>query len=392
MQRVQSPLGRPQVPGALLQAGRNAADEARGGVQAVAASWRILLQTTVAACLAYGIGLAIGHQDPFFAPIAAISTVAISMAQRLRRTTELLIGNAIGILFADVLIARIGTGIWQLGLVVLIALVLALFLGGGPILIMQASSSAILISTLSPPTAAQPWNTGRFTDAIVGGAVGLLIATVLLPVHPARIARRATDPLVATLADGCRELAAALRTEGEGVAASTLTSLRASAPVLAEFGTGMSAARDALRLTPWHWGNRTIVEPYLWAGPHLDNALRNLRVAARQASAALHRREPIPVELPALLDDLAAATERLGEVLAENAPADELRRRLLDVSTRAARVGVDVGTSLTTPGLFVTPMLTQIRFYASDLLQASGLTDAEATGLLREADRNWSGA
>ncbi len=375
----------------LRRAWRSAADDAREGVQAVTASWRILVQATVAACLAYGIGLAIGHHDPFFAPIAAISTVAISMGQRVRRATELLIGNAIGIALADLLIAQIGTGIWQLGLVVLIALTVALLLGGGPILIMQASSSAILIATLTPPTDAQPWNTGRFLDALIGGTVGLAVATFLVPVHPARIARRATDPLIRTLADGCTQLSHALRTGAQESATETLTSLRDSAPVLGEFSTGMSAARDAVRLTPWLWGNRTIVSPYTWAGPHLDNALRNLRVLARQAASALHRGEQVPAELPYLLEELARATDQLRDVLAESASPVAVRRSLIDVSSRATRVRVDVGTSLTSPGLFVTPMLTQVRFYAADLLQATGLTDADATDLQREADREHPG-
>ena len=130
------------------------------GLDEVRRSWRIILQATVAATLAYAAALAIGHEQPFFAPIAAIATVAVSLAHRLRRSAELLLGNAVGILFADLLIAEIGTGVWQLGLVVAIALTTAIMLGGGPILIMQASSAAILIATLTPPTAAQPWNTG----------------------------------------------------------------------------------------------------------------------------------------------------------------------------------------------------------------------------------------
>ena len=108
---------------AVRSAGPRAARRLRESLAEVGRSWRIILQATVAATAAYAAALAIGHQQPFFAPIAALATVAISLAHRLRRATELLLGNAVGIFFADLLIAKIGTGPWQLGLVVAIALV-----------------------------------------------------------------------------------------------------------------------------------------------------------------------------------------------------------------------------------------------------------------------------
>ena len=143
----------------LTRAGRATLGRSAQGLEEVRRSWRIILQATLAATLAYAAALAIGHEQPFFAPIAAIATVAVSLAHRLRRSAELLLGNAVGIFFADLLIAQIGTGVWQLGLVVAIALTTAIMVGGGPILIMQASSAGILIATLTPPTQAQPWNT-----------------------------------------------------------------------------------------------------------------------------------------------------------------------------------------------------------------------------------------
>jgi uncharacterized membrane protein YgaE (UPF0421/DUF939 family) len=188
----------------LSRAGRATVGRSAQGLDEVRRSWRIILQATLAATLAYAAALAIGHEQPFFAPIAAIATVAVSLAHRLRRSAELLVGNAVGIFFADLLIGEIGTGVWQLGLVVAIALTSAILLGGGPILIMQASSAAILIATLTPPTAAQPWNTGRVVDALVGGLVGLVVSALVMPVDPARHAQQVTLPVIDTIAAGYR--------------------------------------------------------------------------------------------------------------------------------------------------------------------------------------------
>src|SRR5256884_600352 len=55
------------------------------------------------------------HPRPFFAPIAAVIALNVSVGQRLRRVVELVVGVALGILVGDVLIYFIGTGGWQIG-------------------------------------------------------------------------------------------------------------------------------------------------------------------------------------------------------------------------------------------------------------------------------------
>ena len=67
----------------------------------------------------------IGRPPPFFAPIAAVITLASGVGQRLRRTTELVLGVALGIGIGDALIQLIGSGPWQIGLIVVLAVIVA---------------------------------------------------------------------------------------------------------------------------------------------------------------------------------------------------------------------------------------------------------------------------
>lgn len=369
----------------VRSAGPAAARRAHEGLREVARSWRIILQATVAATGAYALALAVGHEQPFFAPIAAIATVAVSLAHRLRRSAELLVGNAVGILFADLLIAEIGTGVWQLGLVVAIALVSAVALGGGPILIMQASSAAVLIATITPPTDAQPWNTGRVVDALIGGGVGLLVSALLMPVDPAKHARTATEPLLGALAEGYRRVGRALRAHDRTAAEEVLADLRATAPVLAGFHAGLDATRESVRLAPWYWGQRTLLASYALAGVHLDNALRNLRVIARQAVVAIDRDEPVPAGIPDALDDLAQAASELGPALAGEAAADGVREILLSAVSRASDATRPGSAGSDRPGLFTAPLVAQVRLSAADLMQACGLSSAQASTAVRAA-------
>ena len=380
----------PLAAGRLRSAGSSAVIQLRARLTTVGDSWRVIVQATVAASAAYALAQAIGHDVPFFAPIAAIATVAISLAHRLRRAAELVLGNALGILLADLLVAQIGTGAWQVGLVVALALATALLAGGGPILIMQSSSAAILIATLTPPTDVQPWNTERVVDALIGGGIGLAVSALLMPVDPARHARIATQPVLAALAGGYRRVAHALTAHDHAAAEATLGDLRATAPVLAGFHAGLDATRESVRLAPWYWGQRTLLASYALAGFHLDNALRNLRVLARQAAVSLDRDEPVPDEIATALDKLADATDLLGPVLAGEHEPDAVRTALLDAVSRTARLASRPDPSRSTstgpPALYLAPIVGQLRLSVSDLLQATGLGVEETAAAIRAED------
>jgi len=73
-------------------------------------------QAGVAAGLAWVVAHdLVGHPRPFFAPIAAVIVLNVSVGQRLRRAVELVLGVAVGILVGDLLIYFIGSGAWQIG-------------------------------------------------------------------------------------------------------------------------------------------------------------------------------------------------------------------------------------------------------------------------------------
>jgi uncharacterized membrane protein YgaE (UPF0421/DUF939 family) len=258
---------------------------------------------------------------------------------------------------------------------VAIALTSAILLGGGPILIMQASSAAILIATLTPPTAAQPWNTGRVVDALVGGLVGLVVSALVMPVDPARHAQQVTLPVIDTIAAGYRGVAAALTGRDLEEASSVLERLRGTAPVLASFHAGLDATRESVRLSPWYWGQRQTLATYTIAGGHLDNALRNLRVLTRQASIALERDDVVPAAVPQALLGLADGIDALGPAIAGDADFEPVREVILAAVATAATAPAE--------GLFTAPMVAQIRLSASDLLQASDMTVDEAATAIR---------
>ena len=133
-----------------------------------------IVQCALAAGLAWWVAFELlGHQRPFFAPIAAVVSLGVSLGARLRRSVELVVGVSVGIGVGDLLISGIGTGTWQIVLVVALAMITAVVLDGGPIIAMQAAGSAVLVATLIPPGNSAGFE--RMIDALVGGLMGVAV-------------------------------------------------------------------------------------------------------------------------------------------------------------------------------------------------------------------------
>ena len=76
-------------------------------------------QCALAAAMAWLIARdVLGHDTPFFAPIAAMVSLGTSYGQRLRRVAEVTVGVAFGVFLGDLLVVWLGSGWWQIALVV----------------------------------------------------------------------------------------------------------------------------------------------------------------------------------------------------------------------------------------------------------------------------------
>ena len=96
----------------------HAAEASRAGLRTrrerIVTSARPIMHSAVSAALAWLVATeVVGHQRPFFAPIAAVVTLGLTVGERRRRAVELGLGVTVGIAIADLLVAGIGTGAWQ---------------------------------------------------------------------------------------------------------------------------------------------------------------------------------------------------------------------------------------------------------------------------------------
>jgi uncharacterized membrane protein YgaE (UPF0421/DUF939 family) len=118
----------------------------------------------------------LGHRAPLLAPVAAIVGIDTTLGQRLRRAIGLMVGASVGVGVGALLISAIGTGPWQIAVVVALATSVAVLLDGRAVVNLQAALSAILVATLHVP--GDTSGIDRLFDGLIGAAIGLMIVAV----------------------------------------------------------------------------------------------------------------------------------------------------------------------------------------------------------------------
>lgn len=333
-----------------------------------------IVQCAVAAGLAWTIARhVIDHPNPFFAPIAGVIALGVSLGQRLRRALELVVGVSVGVGVGDLLISAIGTGAWQITLVVALAMGTAVLLDAGGVIVMQAASSSVLVATLLPPATAGGLN--RMLDAAIGGLVGFVVA-MLLPQNPLSVAHRHGRVVLGALADALRGVSGAMASEDTEVASDVLAQARKSQRSVDELRSALTTGQEIARYAPIRRHRRGELERYQTAATPLDRALRNTRVLARRALAALRDGEQVPRQLPGMLEELAGAVVLLRDELAVGSEPLRTREAARSVAKRTTvRLLSDTDYSMQV-------VVLQLRSIAVDLLQATGLDRSEALAVL----------
>ena len=350
----------------------------RAGFRRLRVSAIPILQCAFAAALAWWIAFdVVGHPRPFFAPIAAVVSLGISLGSRLRRSVELVVGVSVGIGVGDIFISAVGTGVWQIAVVVLLAMGTAVLLDGGPIIAMQAASSAVLIATLIPPGDAA--GLGRMVDALVGGLVG--VATVaILPTHPVRRARRDAAGVLNIAAEVLRMTADGLLEQNPTIIEDALNKARATQPQIDSLRVNLKSGREIARISPLHWNSRARLERIGAAADPIDNAVRNIRVLARRALSLVRDDEILDPRLIDQVERLAQAVEVVRRMMqadpGEQPDQAEAARVLRAVAVRAKP---DI---VADAGLSAHVVFAQLRSTVVDLLQVTGVSRVSAIALL----------
>ena len=333
-----------------------------------------VLQTAAAAVGAWWLAvLLLPAERPAFASIAAVVCLGATYGRRRKNALELIGGVMLGITIATALVFLIGSGPWQIGLLVILAMTAALVFRGGELLVNEAAISAILIASFEATT--DGFSADRILEGLIGGGVGLAVASLLLPPDPVAMVGQVAQTVFGKLGRTLEEAAAALETADSRGAERALAAARGMDDDIDALEETLSVASETARFSPARRGGLAVVERYERTMPQLDFAVRNTRVLARYVARQVRLGEPAP-QLAGAVRELASAVWLLAAQYEHPDRTTDVRH----VALAAARMAEDIHDR--EPSLLTTQIVGQVRSVAVDLVRAAeslaGKQDAPA--------------
>jgi uncharacterized membrane protein YgaE (UPF0421/DUF939 family) len=321
-----------------------------------------ILQTAVAALAAwYLCVLALPDPQPIFACIATVVSIGATHGAHRQRATQLVAGVVCGLAVADAIIHVIGTGAPQLAVMVVLAMSVAVLLNGSELVISEAAVSAMLLVMTSSGGAFSP---NRILEAMIGGAVALVVALLFSP-DPILPVSRAAQAVFGRLGRALERTAAALDEGDASRAEQALEQARSIDPLLREFDDALTAGRETVRTAPTRFGDREPIDRYGRSLAQVDLAVRNTRVLARHSLRAIRAGEN-PVVLRDAVSSLAGSVWALAAAYDEPDRAREARVLASSAAVDATALGV-------TGGLALAEVAAPVRSTAVDLMRAAEL-------------------
>jgi uncharacterized membrane protein YgaE (UPF0421/DUF939 family) len=347
----------------------------RSGFLLLRGGWLQILQTAVAAGAAWFLSVLLLDVDrPTFAPIAAVICLGLAVGERARRAIELTFGVAFGVAIADFLVSVVGVGALQAGLVVALAMAVAVFLGREEMGVKEAAISAmIILITFHAPDTGLPLE--RFLEALIGGSTALLI-NALLPVNPERMVEEAAHPLFDDSVAVLEEVAGSLESGDAERAQNAYLKAREIDARVSGLKEAVAAGRETARLAPPRRRSLRHLELYAGAADQIDLTVRDVRALSRAALSVVQPGEGSPEPLSEAVRGLATATGALATYLQTSGDPDDTRRLALEAAREASALlnqREDLASSLA-----INALVDQIHSSAVDLLGSTGMDRSSA--------------
>jgi uncharacterized membrane protein YgaE (UPF0421/DUF939 family) len=326
-----------------------------------------IAQQAAAAVIAWMIAVRFaGHSDPFFAPIAAIVGLNVTLGRRGSNAIRLLIGVVVGIAVAELVVEVGGGGVWTLALATFFAMLIARAVDDQPIVVAQAAVSAVLITTF--PSQEQGWE--RLVDALIGVGVALVFSQLLFVPEPLRLLRRAESAVLSSLADGLWLIADALEHTSHQLADQATRQPRTLRDNLVALNTVRTAsARIVRRSLSWRRRAASVAVEQERAD-RLDLVVGSSIMLARTAMAATDQeRLSLAPAIRHLANGLADMARDPGGRLSQQHAAD----RALDLASwlKVHRVAVPAQSALAAA-------CAAIRMIAIDVMIFAGMEPEQA--------------
>lgn len=342
--------------------------------------WRqrafLIAQCAVTAGLAWLIAsLLLGHEVPYFAAAAAILVLGMAYGQRLRRGVDVAIGVTLGVALGDLWLVLFRAGVWQVVLVCAIAMSLATLVGAGPLITTQAGANSIAVLVMAPSPI---YGFERWTDAVIGSTLALLVATVA-PSGPLRKPGEVAAKVVAGMAATLEAAADALAAKDEHAASAVLDQVQATEKDLATFDVAAAEGLEVVRHSPFRRRQLGLAIALSDLHQPLDSAVRNLRILVRRCVVAIWRGGEVPLAYQDLVRRLAEACRFIAHEFSEHRLPTAAKDQLREIAEATSHLQL-------THAISAVVILAQIRSMITDLMELTGMEYVEARELIPDMD------
>lgn len=328
-----------------------------------------ILQIVLAATASYAFTtLALGHANPIFSVTVAITALGFTRDARPRRIVSTAIGMVTGIALSELLLLLIGQGLWQMSIVLLIALTTARFITGSAAFALTVGIQAMLVYIMPAPEG------GAFVrslDGLIGGLTALIF-TAIIPRDPRGLANKDANKLFTIFLDSLDALKLAVRNVDVAIVDEALTRVRRSQPLVDNWRLSLDSAIAISKISPFLRKYQDELSGQVRLMRGMDLATRNLRVVVRRVDFLLRDGVPRPY-LADLFEQISAATQQLSEGLESPEHLREAQEQFIEIIHQLdpKRFGIADQIREASVLLLLRPLLV-------DLLCASGMSEDDA--------------
>ncbi len=345
--------------------------------------WSIL-QVALGAGVAYWLAMEVlGHVQPFFAPITVVIVLGLSGGERIKKALEMSLACVVGVLVGDLMFLGMGSGGWQIAVVVAVGLTVASFLSKSALVSNQIAIGGILITTILPP-GSESTGVDRTMDAIVGSTVAMIIIA-LLPTSPLSAGRREASKVLSMVSSVLDDVADGLRSGDERLVDEALIAARGSQGQINAMAAAARSGAESTRISPLLWSRRRNVRHLERLVSPADNAIRNARVLARRALVLVQDQDhgSVTQQQLELLDELAEVALTLSDVYAGRDQLDEAFE-IPDLVNQLRGLGARSGMEAAGENAVLSSyaVLAQTRSIITDLLEVCGMSRESAVAVL----------
>jgi len=333
------------------------------------------IQITIGALLAYSLAhYGLGHATPILAITVCITSLGFSRDARPRRILQSAVGMVVGITISDLALLASGSGVLQIGLVLLVVLLAARFISGSSAFALTAGIQSMLVQLLPAPPGGV---FVRTIDGLIGGLLAIAV-TALIPRDPRGLARTDANKLFDFFIESLDSLRLALRDVNIEVADDALRKVRRSQPLIDNWRMSLDSAVAISRISPFLNKYRDELKGQVRLMRGMDLATRNLRVVIRRVDFLL--KDGIArAYLADLCDQLHSAVSLMREGLNDPEALENSQQELIEIIRQLdpKRFGIADQIREASVLLLLRPLVV-------DLLCASGMPEEDARAELPE--------